>query len=336
MANLPETFACYLVRKPGKDQIEASLERRPLVELPAGEVLVRVEFSSLNYKDALAATGHPGVVRRFPHIPGIDAAGTVAASSSVDVKVGEKVIVTSYELGSGRFGAWAEYIRVPADWVVPLPKHLSTEDAMIYGTAGFTAAQCVLALQEHHVTPDKGEIAVTGATGGVGLFAVQFLAHLGYAVTAVSGKPDKKDWLMSLGAEHIIDRKEVNDDSDKPLLSARWAGAVDTVGGNTLATLLRATDRQGCVAACGLVGGTELPLTVYPFILRGVTLAGIDSGWCPMPRRREIWQHLAGDWKLPNLSALARKVSLKDLEPEIQSMLKGQHAGRTVVVPERL
>jgi putative YhdH/YhfP family quinone oxidoreductase len=225
MPALPETFACYLVRKPGKDHIEASLERRPLVELPPGDVLVRVEFSSLNYKDALAAMGHPGVVRKFPHIPGIDAAGTVAASSTAQVKVGEKVIVTSYELGSGRFGAWAEYIRVPADWIVPLPAGLSMEEAMTYGTAGFTAAKCVLALKEHHITPDKGDIVVTGATGGVGLFAVQFLAQLGYAVTAVSGKPDKEDWLISLGAERVIDRGEVSDDSDKPLLSARWAGA---------------------------------------------------------------------------------------------------------------
>jgi acrylyl-CoA reductase (NADPH) len=332
MPSLPETFACYLVRKSGKDQIEASIERRPFAELPQGEVLVRVEFSSLNYKDALAATGHPGVVRKFPHIPGIDAAGTVAASSTAQVKVGEKVIVTSYELGSGRFGAWAEYIRVPADWVVPLPQGLTTEEAMIYGTAGFTAAQCVLALQEHHITPDKGDIVVTGATGGVGLFAVQFLAHLGYAVTAVSGKPEKKDWLISLGAERVIDRGDVSDDSGQLLLSARWAGAVDTVGGNTLATLLRATDRAGCVAACGLVGGADLSLTVYPFILRGVTLAGIDSGYCPMPRRRDIWQHLAGDWKLSNLKQLSAKVSLQDLDPQIQVMLQGQHAGRTVVV----
>lgn len=334
MPTLPETFACYLVRKSGKDQIEASIERRPFAELPQGEVLVRVEFSSLNYKDALAAMGHPGVVRKFPHIPGIDAAGTVAASSTPQIKVGEKVIVTSYDLGSGRFGAWAEYIRVPADWVVPLPEGLSTEEAMVYGTAGFTAAQCVLALQEHHITPDKGDIVVTGATGGVGLFAVQFLAHLGYAVTAVSGKPDKKDWLLSMGAKNVIDRSEVSDDSGQPLLSARWAGAVDTVGGSTLATLLRATDRQGCVAACGLVGGADLSLTVYPFILRGITLVGIDSGWgCPMSLRREIWQHLAGDWKVSNLDQLSTKVSLQDLDPQIQAMLKGQHAGRTVVVP---
>jgi acrylyl-CoA reductase (NADPH) len=331
MAKLPETFSCYLVRKAGKGQIEAGVERRPLVELPAGEVLVRVEYSSLNYKDALASTGHPGVVRQFPHVPGIDAAGTIAASDSHRFPIGQKVIVTSYELGSGRWGGWAEYIRVPADWVVPLPQALSAEEAMIYGTAGFTAAQCVLALQEHDVTPDKGDIVVTGATGGVGLFAVGFLARLGYAVTAATGKAGRRDWLISLGAKNVIGRSEVEDRSDKPLLSARWAGAVDTVGGHTLGTLLRSTDRAGCVAACGLVGGTDLPISVYPFLLRGITLAGIDSGYCPMPRRLKIWNHLATDWKPADLASLSNQVGLNDLQPEIDKMLKGQHAGRTIV-----
>ena len=332
MSNLPETFACYLVRKAGKDRIEAGVERRPLGELPAGDVLIRVEFSSLNYKDALASTGHAGVVKSFPHVPGIDAAGTVAVSDSEKFSVGQKVLVTSYELGSGRWGGWAEYVRVPAEWVIPLPNGLITKEAMTYGTAGFTAAQCVLALQDHEITPASGEVIVTGATGGVGVFAVQFLAHLGYAVTAVTGKSDRRDWLKSLGAANVIDRSEVNDASGKPLLPARWAGAVDTVGGNTLGTLLRSLDRSGCAAACGLVGGTLLPVSVYPFILRGVTLAGIDSGYCPMPRRQTIWNHLAGDWKLNNLDDLAGEVPLKDLDPQIQSMLQDQHAARTVVV----
>jgi putative YhdH/YhfP family quinone oxidoreductase len=221
MTNLPETFTCYLVRKTGKDQIAAGVERRPLVELPTGEVLIRVECSLLNYKDALAATGHPGVVRQFPHVPGIDAAGTVVASDSQQVPIGQKVIVTSYELGSGRWGAWADYIRVPADWVVPLTKGLSAEEAMAYGTAGFTAAQCVLALKENRITPDSGNVIVTGATGGVGLFAVQFLAQSGYSVTAVTGKADRRDWLLSLGAKDVIDRGQVSDDSEKPLLAAR-------------------------------------------------------------------------------------------------------------------
>ena len=331
MATLPENFACYLVRKVGKGQIEAGVERRPLVELPAGEVLVRVEYSSLNYKDALASQGHPGVVRQFPHIPGIDAAGTVAASDSPRFSPGQKVIVTSYEVGSGRWGGWAEYLRVPAEWVVPMPANLSAEEAMIYGTAGFTAAQCVLALIDHGITPDQGDTVVTGATGGVGLFAVAFLAKLGYAVTAATGKQDRRDWLVTLGAKNVIDRRDVDDNSDKPLLSARWAGAVDTVGGNTLGTLLRSMDRAGAVSACGLVGGTNLPISVYPFILRGVTLSGIDSGYCPMPKRLEIWNHLADDWKLENLSGLADRAGLSDLKPRIDAMLEGRHAGRTIV-----
>ena len=332
MTSLPESFTCYLVKKAGKDAIEAGVERRPMLELPAGEVLIRVEYSSLNYKDALAATGHPGVVRHFPHVPGIDAAGTVAASDVKEFAAGQKVLVTSYELGSGRWGGWAEYVRVPADWVVPLPESLTSKDAMIYGTAGFTAAQCVLALKEHNVTPGKGEVVVTGATGGVGCFAVQFLARQGYRVAAVTGKADQRDWLLSLGAARVIGRSEVNDNSEKPLLKGQWAGAVDTVGGNTLATVLRGTDRSGCVAACGLAGGSDLPMTVYPFILRGVTLAGIDSAWCPRNRRLEIWNLLAGDWKPVNLESLASKVPLLGLDEKIGAMLQGGHAGRTIVV----
>ncbi len=331
MTNLPETFACYLVQKSGQDEIKAGVEQRPLRELPTGEVLVRVEYSSLNYKDALAATGHAGIVKKFPHVPGIDASGTVVESASESVAVGQQVIVTSYELGSGRWGGWAEYLRVPAEWVVPMPDHFTPKDAMTYGTAGFTAAQCVLAISDHGLAPDCGSLVVTGATGGVGLFALELLAKQGYAVTAVTGKPEKRDWLLSLGAREVIDRAEVMSDKDSPLLKTRWAGAVDTVGGHTLTTLIRSTDRFGCVAACGLVGGTELPLSVYPFILRGVTLCGIDSAYCPMPRRREIWNRLASDWKLDNLETLASNISLKEVSSRVSEMLNGQHAGRTVI-----
>ncbi|MCA9072256.1 MAG: oxidoreductase, partial [Planctomycetaceae bacterium] len=216
MPQLPESFRCFLVRKTGKDQIETSIERRPLTELPAGEVVVRVAYSSLNYKDAMAATGHPGIVKSFPHVPGIDAAGTVVASDVPEFAPDQEVIVTSYELGSGRWGAWAEYIRVPAEWVVPLPEGLTMKQAMIYGTAGFTAAQCVLAIQDHNITPDQGAIVVTGATGGVGRFAVEFLANLEYQVTAVTGKADQSDALQSLGAKDVIDRSQVDDTSNRP------------------------------------------------------------------------------------------------------------------------
>lgn len=332
MPQIPESFRCFLVRKTGKDQVESSVERRPMTELPPGEVLIRVNYSSLNYKDAMAATGHPGLVKNFPHVPGIDAAGTVVASDAQGISPDQQVIVTSYELGSGRWGAWGEYIRVPAEWVVPLPEGLTMKQAMIYGTAGFTAAQCVLALQNQDVTPDKGDIVVTGATGGVGSFAVEFLAKLGYRVTAVTGKPEQQDALLSLGASEVIDRSVVSNDSTRPLLKAKWAGGVDTVGGNTLATLLRCTKHSGCVAACGLVGGSDLPITVYPFILRGVTLSGIDSAWCPQPRRRDIWNRLATDWKLDNLDSRANQAALEEIEAAVQTMLEGKHVGRTLVV----
>ncbi len=328
---LPEAFRCYLVRKTGSDAIEAGIEQRPLRELPAGDVLIRVRYSSLNYKDALAATGHSGVVRRFPHVPGIDSAGEVVESGSSGLKVGDPVIITGHELGADRWGGWAEFVRVPAEWGVPLPEGLALEESMILGTAGFTAAQCVFALQHQDIHPDCGEILVTGATGGVGSIAVMILSQLGYRVAAVTGKADQHDWLKSIGAARIISRNDAIDDSPRPLLSGEFAGGVDTVGGATLGTLLRSLKHRGCVAACGLVGGSDLPVTVYPFILRGVTLAGIDSAWCPEERRREIWRLLAGDWKPQQLSELSTYVELDQLNDSVQQILQGKVQGRVVV-----
>ncbi len=330
---IPDTFRCYLVTKSGSDAITALVERRPLRDLPAGDVLIRVDCSSLNYKDALAATGHPGIVKRFPHVPGIDSAGTVEASDSLRFTVGDRVIVTGYELGSGRWGGWSELVRVPADWVVPLPAGLSLEESMILGTAGFTAAQCVWSLQHHGITPDRGDVVVTGATGGVGSLSVMLLSRLGYQVTAVSGKADRESWLRELGATNVIGREAVTDVSDRSLLAGRWAGAIDTVGGVTLSTLLRSLQHRGCVAACGLVGGADLPITVYPFILRGVTLDGIDSAMCPYDRRVEIWNKLAGEWKPDNLLRLATHVSLDQAGDAVQQMLAGKSMGRFVVNP---
>jgi len=327
MPTLPEAFRCLVVSETG----ERRFETRPLQDLPPGEVLVRVAYSSLNYKDAMAASGNRGVVKKFPHVPGIDAAGVVAYSSSADWQVGDRVIVTGYELGSGRWGGFAEFIRVPADWVVRLPTGLSLRESMILGTAGFTAAQCVQALVRHRIAVDAGEIVVTGATGGVGSLAVSILARLGYQVAAVSGKAEAQQFLTGLGARQVIGRNEVRDASTKPLLPARWAGAVDTVGGETLATLLRSTSHRGCVTACGLVGGADLPLTVYPFILRGVTLAGIDSAMCPMPDRLEIWSHLASDWKPTTLDRIATEIELGELNSWIERILAGKVSGRVLV-----
>ena len=328
---LPETFRCYLVKKSGKDQIDAGVEVRPTHELPAGEVLIEVAYSSVNFKDAMAAQGNPGVVRRFPHVPGIDATGTVVESTSQDHQVGDQVLVTSYELGVERWGGWSQYVRVPADWVIPLPAGLSQVEAMTLGTAGLTAGLCTHALRQHDIGPNGGEVLVTGATGGVGSLAVMLLAKLGYTVVAVSGKLERAEWLRELGASAIVGRQEVLDGSNRPLLKARWAGVIDTVGGAMLASLLRSVKNEGCVAACGVVGGAELHSSVYPFILRGVTLRGVDSAWCPLPRRREVWNLLANTWKLESLDSLTETIGLGQLSDKVEQMLAGSNVGRTVV-----
>jgi len=329
----PETFQGFMVRKTGKDQIETGIEGRPLRELPEGDVLIRVEYSSVNYKDAMAATGHPGITKKFPHIPGIDSVGTVAESSSPHFSKGDAVIMTGHGLGVERWGGWAEYVRVPAEWVVSLPDGLTAREAMTLGTAGFTAAQCVQAIQLQGITPDRGEVVVTGATGGVGSIAVMLLAKQGYQVVAVTGKESRRQWLTELGATRVIDRSEVASESERPLLKTQWAGAVDTVGGKTLTTLVRTMQHRGCIAACGVVGGPELPLTVYPFILRGVTLAGIDSAWCPDDLRAEIWQRLATDWKLDGLDRLASETDLSGVGDVVERMMRGENVGRVLVRP---
>ena len=329
--SLPQQFRCYVVEKSSVGVVSSALIERATSDLPAGEVTVRVEWSSLNYKDALAATGHPGITRVFPHVPGIDAAGVVVESSSSEFPIGAEVIATGHELGVERWGGWAEFIRVPAAWLVKRPAGLTLEEAMTIGTAGFTAAQSVMALIHAGITPDRGPIAVTGATGGVGSLAVQILAHLGYEVTAISGKPERADWLREIGAKSVLDREAFLSAPNRPLLAATWAGGVDTVGGTMLATLLRGVQHRGCVTACGVVGGAELPLTVYPFILRGVTLAGIDSAWCPNDRRKLIWHHLATDWKPPHLDAGKRVISLDQVGPAVEQILQGRSVGRTVI-----
>jgi putative YhdH/YhfP family quinone oxidoreductase len=323
----------YVVRRDATDRVTAAVEVITQDKLPPGDVLIRVAYSSLNYKDALACQGHSGVVRTFPHVPGIDCAGTVSESTSNNYRAGDEVLVTGYELGAGHWGGFAELVRVPAEWVVPLPAGLSVREAMIYGTAGFTAAQCVTAIVERGIEPGRGPVLVTGATGGVGSLAVAILSKLGYDVAAVTGKREQHDWLRRTGANTILGREEVLDESNRPLLAARWAAAVDTVGGRPLTTILRSTLHRACVAACGLVAGAELQLTVYPFILRGVTLAGIDSAKCPRPQRLEIWQKLAGPWRVDRLEELASEITLDELRDQAEKILAGQLVGRTLVVP---
>jgi putative YhdH/YhfP family quinone oxidoreductase len=328
---LPSTMRAFVVKQRPDGSVESAIGAVPTAELPPGDVVVRVHYSSLNYKDALAARGHRGVVRSLPHVPGIDASGEVVESASPKYRPGQSVIVTSFELGADRFGAWAEYIRVPADWIVPLPNDISARDAMIFGTAGLTAAMCVEVFHERGVVPDSGDVVVTGASGGVGAMAVGMLSRIGYSVAAVSGKPRSRELLSRLGAKRILTREQAIDTSDRPLLKAQWTGAVDTVGGAMLATTVRSTMPRGVVTVCGLVGGAELSLTVYPFILRAVQLVGIESAWYPAEKRATLWQRMASDWRPAVFEEIGKEVTLDELPPQIDAILQGGITGRVIV-----
>ena len=307
-----------------------SVQEKSIDTLPPGEVLIRVQYSSLNYKDALSATGNRGVTKKYPHTPGIDAAGVVHHCSNDMFTEGERVLVTGYDLGMNTPGGYGQYIRVPANWVVRLPPELSARDSMIYGTAGFTAGLSVHALIAD-VEPERGEILVTGASGGVGSIATAILAHLGYYVVAVSGKPEGLAFLKELGAQEVIDRAEVTDTSERPLLKSRWAGAIDTVGGEILSTAIRSTRSRGTITCCGNVASHDLPLTVYPFILRAVKLVGIGSQNCPMDVRTTIWQKLASDWNSHQLKTISEEVSLAQLPEKMELILRGGLKGRVIV-----
>lgn len=324
-------FKALVVSELEKGVFARKIESRAIEDLPGHEVLVRVHYSSLNYKDALSATGDKGVTQNYPHTPGIDAAGIVEESSDKRFQEGDKVIVTSYDLGQNTPGGFGQYIRVPDDWVVPLPEGLTLRESMILGSAGFTAAYGVYKLQQNGAYPESGEVLVTGATGGVGSLAVTLLAREGYRVVAATGKTDQTDYLENLGANRIIHRDEVKNDSGRPLLHSKWAGVIDTVGGIMLDTAIRQTKHNGTVACCGNILGHELHTDVYPFILRGVSLMGIDSGICLMPLRKKIWSLLAGKWKPKNLEEMAKEVVLEQLEQEIKKILRGGQAGRILV-----
>ncbi len=300
-------------------------------DLPAGEVLIRVKYSSLNYKDALSASGNKGVTRRYPHTPGIDAAGIVEESSDRDFKPGDKVIVTGFDLGMNTSGGFQQFIRVPSDWVVNLPEGLSLKESMINGTAGFTAALALFKLESLGLVPSNDEILVTGATGGVGSMAVAILAKAGYRVTASTGKTDKENYLRTLGAKVILDRKDVDDPTGKALQPTRWGGVIDSVGGNTLATALKYTKYNCSVAACGLTQSPLLNTWVYPFILRGVNLLGIDSAHCSMEIRELLWNKLANEWKPSALDLMKQECTLEGLNEKIDAILKGKITGRVVV-----
>ncbi len=304
-------------------------------DLPEGDLLIQVHYSSLNYKDALSAIGNKGVTRKYPHTPGIDAVGTVVSSKSMKFKVQDQVIVTSYDLGMNTDGGFGQFIRVPEEWAVKLPENLSMKEAMILGTAGLTAGMSVLRLTET-IQPEDGEIAVSGATGGVGSLAISILKKLGYSISAITGKEAEHDFLRTLGVDHIILRKEFESIGNKPLLKPVFAGGIDTVGGVILENIIKSTHPNGVVTCCGNVASPKLDLTVFPFILRGVSLIGIDSQNYPMSHRELVWNKLSKDWKPDNLADTAKEISLHALNENIEWMLNGQLKGRTVLKMENI
>ena len=299
-------------------------------DLPDGEVLIKVSHSSLNYKDALSASGNKGVTRSFPHTPGIDAAGEVVESATGTPAVGTQVIVTGYDLGMNTAGGFGEYIRVPAAWCVPMAKGWNARTAMIYGTAGLTAGLCVQKLLTMGAKPEQGKVAVTGASGAVGSVAVEILANLGFDVVAISGKADHSDVLKNLGAKEVVGRDTLAEDK-KPMLKPVFANAVDTVGGNPLAELLKQILPGGSVSICGLVAGPQLSTTVLPFILRGVNLLGVDSVEIPLADKETVWNKLSGEWKCPKTEASAKDVSRTELDGALKAFLKGESAGKIVL-----
>jgi acrylyl-CoA reductase (NADPH) len=326
---MKDRFKAIMIKKDSNAQTVEDVELAPS-ELMEGDVTVKVAHSTVNYKDGLVLTGRSPVVRRFPMIPGIDFAGTVEQSSNPNFKLGDKVVLNGFGLSETHFGGYAEYARVKGDWLVPLPSQFTTAQAMAIGTAGYTAMLSVLALEDAGVTPAKGPIVVTGAAGGVGSVAVALLAKLGFRVIASTGRPEEEAYLKGLGASEIVPRAELAADP-RPLGKERWAGGVDSVGSKTLANVIASTSYGGAVAACGLAGGMDLPLSVAPFILRGVSLLGIDSVQMPQPRRRKAWERLARDLDVSKLSAMTKTIPLSAVRDAANDILAGKIRGRLVV-----
>lgn len=325
-----ETFRALVVdQQHGKTR--ATLAEVPVAGLPEGDTVIAVAYSSINYKDGLAVTGKGKIIRRFPMIPGIDLAGTVVETQSGLVARGEQVVLTGWGIGEERWGGYGALARARSEWLVPLPEGLSARQAMTIGTAGLTAALCLLELEERGLTPEKGEVVVTGAGGGVGSIAIALLARNGFRVVASTGRPELHDYLRSLGASEIIDRSVLSSSSENPLESARWAGAIDTVGSTTLAGLMRGMAPGSSIAVCGLAGGSELHTTVFPLILRGVSLIGIETSRSPMERRRIAWARLAHDLDPATLDRIGQVAPLADVPHLAEDILNGRVRGRVVV-----
>lgn len=319
-----------LVIEEKNKQFTRSIKTKSIEDLPSGDLLIKVHYSSLNYKDALSAIGNKGVTQNYPHTPGIDAVGTIVHSETPKFIQNETVIVTSYDLGMNTFGGFGQFIRVPSDWAIKLPNGLSMKEAMILGTAGLTAAMCVYRLSEL-VKPKQGKIAVSGATGGVGSLSIAILAKLGYSISAISGKEYEHDFLKQLGASEIILRKEFENENTRPMLKGQYAGGIDTVGGTILDNMIKSTQEMGVVTCCGNVSSPKLNLTVFPFILRGISLIGIDSQNYLMKHREIIWNKLAKEWKPDKLMDVFTEISLNELNNYIDLMLEGKLKGRTIL-----
>jgi putative YhdH/YhfP family quinone oxidoreductase len=327
-----EKYLTYEVSEVRPGEFEGKIVEKNIGSLPYKGTFIRVYYSSLNYKDALSASGNKGVTRQYPFTPGVDAAGVIIKSDSPNFKKGDRVFVTGFDLGMNTHGGLGEYISVPAEWVFPLPDHISFAEVMMYGTAGLTAGLSTLKLIEENITSKKGNIVVSGASGGVGSLAVALLSFLGFPVTAVTGKEDFKKALQEIGAKEILPRSALNDTTKKPLLSAKWDGGIDTVGGTTLSTMLKMINRYGCIASCGNAGGYELNTTVFPFILRGITLAGIDSAECPDDRRKIVWDKLFNEWNiLTIIKGINKEIPLDEVDTHLKLMLKGQNRGHIIV-----
>lgn len=325
-------FRAMVVTEGEDKTFTRQITQKEINDLPEGDVIIKVEYSSLNYKDALSATGNKGVSRYYPHTPGIDAAGTVVESNDPEFTTGEEVLITGYDLGMNHSGGYQEYIRVPANWIVKLPENLTLREAMIYGTAGFTAALSCYKMINNGVKPKDGPVLVTGASGGVGSIAVSILTKSGYDVVALNGIKNEKDYLLELGAKEVISIEEADDKSGRPLLKPRWAGAIDTVAGNILSTAIKTTKYGGSVTCCGNVGSAELESSIYPFILNGVSLLGIDSVNCPVDTRMAVWNKIASDWKLDYLDKITTELAdLEALDERIDLILQGKNRGRAIV-----
>ena len=333
---IPTQYRALRITETPEGEFKREITEVPLDTLPTfeDEVLIEVHYAALNYKDALSATGNKGVSRKYPHTPGIDAAGEVVSSKHPDFAPGMKVLCTSFDLGMNTPGGFAKYIRVPGSWVLPLPNNFDLRESMVQGTAGFTAGLGLYKMEQMGQTPEMGPLLVTGASGGVGSLAVSIFAKAGYEVIAVTGKPEASEYLKGLGASQIMSREEVTEGGNRPMLKARWAGALDTVGGEMLSAVIRSTGYNGNVAVCGLVASPTFDANVFPFILRGVNVLGVESAECAMPLRKAVWEKLAGPWRVPVSDDMVTEVSLEELnETYIDRILQGKTKGRVLVKP---